>query len=121
MDFFRKGVQAAKNVAQQVKEAVDEREFTSGGMKGGASTDGDFNACVQHFVALNTSLKQVGTKAKEMMNSIKAQGQARPPPSPPCSLLRIFEEMSRHTSEATQLRSHRSVGAAGCADLHRAA
>jgi hypothetical protein len=50
---------------------MDEREF--GGKA--AAGDSDFEARVRHFMALNTSLKQIGTKAKEMMSTIKSQGQ----------------------------------------------
>mmetsp|Transcript_44428 Transcript_44428/g.90660 ORF Transcript_44428/g.90660 Transcript_44428/m.90660 type:complete len:628 (-) Transcript_44428:260-2143(-) len=78
MDFLRKGAQAAKNLAAQVKEAVDESSTSTGfSISGsGAAGDKDFEVCVRQFMTLNTSLKQIGGKAQELIKAIRAQGQS---------------------------------------------
>ncbi|EKX35793.1 hypothetical protein GUITHDRAFT_146251 [Guillardia theta CCMP2712] len=72
MEFLKKGVQAAKKVGSQA--AVDENSTTSLGL-GTSSNDVEFEAGVKHFMTLNNSLKQIGTKAQALIQSIRSQGQ----------------------------------------------
>ena len=57
-------------------QVVDENSTTSLGL-GTSSNDVEFEAGVKHFMTLNNSLKQIGTKAQALIQSIRSQGQVR--------------------------------------------